>query len=101
MKYTHRIITTDRRQIALTSQQATELDMAMQERRPFFRLDQDNLINVLKDIARVEKIPAQDLRPERTLPQPDRMSADGTGPGYKKFMEMKKTLLAKKRMGES
>lgn len=93
---TWRIITPDRKQIPLNDDQVFALEAAMSAGRHFFKVDKDTTINVLRDIARVERIPAAErvTDPSRQLPRGN-IKFDPNGPGYKSF-QAQKAKLAKK-----
>lgn len=98
MIYTHRIITTDRKQIPLTAEQTERLTMAMSNRDQFFQVSAKplHIVNIPRDIARIEKIPLTegDIPQARRL-EPGKRMVDPNGKGYKAFLEAKKKLIKK------
>lgn len=90
-----RIITTDRRQFPLSTQQHIELEMAMQDGKTFYRYDEVTLFNIPKDIARVEKIQYTEADATDAPQLPAGRRNFKHGEGYKKFQEARKKLAQK------
>lgn len=97
LNYTHRVLLSDRTYKPLIADQAADLEQALRDRKQFWQIDKNTILNVPRDVVRIEKMPFTQvdlIEPDRRLAQ-GRQPVSDDSPGYQSFLREKAKLQKK------